>query len=266
MITNAVIIIAWILKLIRLWRLRRPNVSTHQVIRTIGAPAAPFLYLFVVKLISIHLVIIDAFKPHPTRALCSADQPAAKNHHHNGSYLNQIPWRITTNASSRYLIITYKDRGWRGWYCLAYGNHKPMPEPLMKGLVRFNKHGGSWVLIHCFQMAMKPRWLGRNLLAKKVADHGEKVTIISTDKGYLPTTVTNATDRLLQHRWLDKHLHWSWVRCKTRATGRLPGINRHSSSQVPGSQALDQKRPKRSNRVSRYWSGILSWRLTEKVS
>ncbi|MEZ8040464.1 flap endonuclease Xni [Vibrio sp. 10N.286.46.A8] len=195
---------------------------------------------------SIHLVIIDALnlirrvhsvQPDPTDIARTITTTART--------LN----RILNESKPTHIIAVFdhhlQDRGWRAEVLPAYKqNRKPMPEPLMKGLDAIQQAWWELGIDSLLSDGDEADDLVATL-AKKVADHGETVTIISTDKGYCQLLSPTLQIRdYFQHRWLDKPFIEAEFGVKPEQLADYWGLTGVSSSQVPGIPGIGPKAAK----------------------
>ncbi|MCV5274692.1 flap endonuclease Xni, partial [Escherichia coli] len=98
-----------------------------------------------------------------------------------------------------------QDRGWRAEILPDYKqNRKPMPLPLLQGLDAIQQAWWEQGIDSLLSEGDEADDLVATL-ATKVASHGEKVTIVSTDKGYCQLLSPTLQIRdYFQHRWLDE--------------------------------------------------------------
>ncbi|SON50345.1 flap endonuclease Xni [Vibrio tapetis] len=195
---------------------------------------------------SIHLVIIDALnlirrvhavQPDPTDIARTIDTTSKT--------LN----RIIGESEPTHIIAVFdhheQDRGWRAELLPSYKqNRKPMPEPLLKGLESIQD---AWWQLGIDSLLSEGDEADDLVatLATKVASHGEKVTIISTDKGYCQLLSPTLQIRdYFQHRWLDAPFIEKEFGVKPVQLADYWGLTGVSSSQVPGIPGIGPKAAK----------------------
>jgi len=195
---------------------------------------------------AIHLVIIDALNL--IRRVHSA-QPDPTDIPRTIETTQRTLHRIVAEAQPTHIIAVFdhhlQDRGWRAELLPDYKqNRKPMPEPLLKGLDAIQE---AW-----WQMGIDSLLSDGDeaddlvaTLAVKVAGHGEKVTIISTDKGYCQLLSPTLQIRdYFQHRWLDAPFIEKEFGVKPAQLADYWGLTGISSSQVPGIAGIGPKAAK----------------------
>lgn len=195
---------------------------------------------------SIHLVIIDALNL--IRRVHSA-QPdpndIARTIETTGKTLN----RILSEAKPTHIIAVFdhhlQNRGWRADILPTYKeNRKPMPEPLLNGLDAIQEAWWQLGIDSLLSDGDEADDLVATL-ACKVANHGEKVTIVSTDKGYCQLLSPTLQIRdYFQHRWLDAPFIENEFGVKPEQLADYWGLAGVSSSQVPGIPGIGPKAAK----------------------
>jgi protein Xni len=195
---------------------------------------------------SIHLVIIDALNL--IRKVHSA-QPdpndIARTIEATGKTLN----RILSEAKPTHIIAVFdhhlQNRGWRADILPTYKeNRKPMPEPLLNGLDAIQEAWWQLGIDSLLSDGDEADDLVATL-ACKVANHGEKVTIVSTDKGYCQLLSPTLQIRdYFQHRWLDAPFIENEFGVKPEQLADYWGLTGVSSSQVPGIPGIGPKAAK----------------------
>ncbi|GAL24970.1 DNA polymerase I [Vibrio variabilis] len=132
---------------------------------------------------SIHLVIIDALN---LIRRVHAVQPDPNDIERTIQTTSRTLRRIVDEAQPTHIIAVFdhheQDRGWRGDILPEYKqNRKSMPEPLYNGL---DKIQDAWWQLGIDSLLSEGDEADDLVatLAVKVASHGEKVTIVSTDK------------------------------------------------------------------------------------
>ncbi len=195
---------------------------------------------------SIHLVIIDALNL--IRRVHSA-QPDPSDITRTINTTNRTLQRIIDEAQPTHMIAVFdhheQERGWRAELLPNYKqNRKPMPEPLMKGLDAIQQSWWEQGLDSLLSEGDEADDLVATL-ACKVANHGEKVTIVSTDKGYCQLLSPTLQIRdYFQHRWLDEPFIEKEFGVKPKQLADYWGLAGVSSSQVPGIPGIGPKAAK----------------------
>ena len=195
---------------------------------------------------SIHLVIIDALnlirrvhsvQPDPTDMIRTIDTT------------NKTLTRIINEAQPTHIIAVFdhhlQDRGWRAELLPEYKqNRKPMPEALLHGLDSIQSAWWQLGIDSLLSDGDEADDLVATL-AMKVASHNEKVTIISTDKGYCQLLSPTLQIRdYFQHRWLDAPFIEREFGVKPSQLSDYWGLTGISSSQVPGIAGIGPKAAK----------------------
>ncbi|CAH0538929.1 flap endonuclease Xni [Vibrio marisflavi] len=195
---------------------------------------------------SIHLVIIDALNL--IRRVHSV-QPDPSDITRTAETTTRTLNKIIKESKPSHIIAVFdhqnRDRGWRAELLPDYKiNRKPMPEELSKGLDDIQQ---AWWDIGIDSLLSEGDEADDLVatLAVKVASHNEKVTIISTDKGYCQLLSPTLQIRdYFQHRWLDEPFiekEFGVVPSQLADFWGLVGI---SSSQVPGVPGIGPKSAK----------------------
>ncbi len=195
---------------------------------------------------SIHLVIIDALNL--IRRVHSA-QPDPQDMARTIETTARTLQRIIAEAKPTHIIAVFdhhlQDRGWRAQILPSYKqNRKPMPEPLAQGLDAIQQ---AWWELGIDSLLCEGDEADDLVatLAVKVAEHGEKVTIISTDKGYCQLLSPTLQIRdYFQNRWLDAPFIESEFGVKPHQLADYWGLTGISSSQVPGIPGVGPKAAK----------------------
>ena len=195
---------------------------------------------------SIHLVIIDALNL--IRRVHSA-QPDPNDIARTIATTTRTLNRIIKEAEPTHMIAVFdhheQDRGWRAEVIPSYKeNRKPMPEPLLKGLEQIQD---AWWELGIDSLLSDGDEADDLIatLAMKVANHGEKVTIISTDKGYCQILSPTLQIRdYFQHRWLDAPFIEKEFGVKPHQLSDYWGLTGISSSQVSGIPGVGPKAAK----------------------
>ena len=195
---------------------------------------------------SIHLVIIDALNL--IRRVHSA-QPDPADIARTAETTTRTLTKIIKESMPSHIIAVFdhhnRERGWRAEVFPDYKiNRKPMPEELFKGLDDIQQ---AWWEIGIDSLLSEGDEADDLVatLAVKVASHNEKVTIISTDKGYCQLLSPTLQIRdYFQHRWLDEPFIEKEFGVKPDQLADFWGLAGISSSQVPGVPGIGPKSAK----------------------
>lgn len=194
----------------------------------------------------IHLVIIDALNL--IRRVHSA-QPDRSDIERTITTTKRTLQRILNEAQPTHIIAVFdhqlQDRGWRAELLPSYKEQrKPMPEELAAGLDAIQD---AWWQMGIDSLLSEGDEADDLIatLACKVAGHGEKVTIISTDKGYCQLLAPTLQIRdYFQHRWLDSDFIRQEFGVAPEQLTDYWGLTGVSSSQVPGIPGIGPKAAK----------------------
>ncbi|WP_413284990.1 flap endonuclease Xni [Vibrio sp. MA40-2] len=195
---------------------------------------------------SIHLVIIDALNL--IRRVHSA-QPDPNDINRTIETTKRTLNRIVSESEPTHIIAVFdhhlQDRGWRAELLPTYKqNRKPMPEPLKNGLDSIQEAWWQMGIDSLLSEGDEADDLVATL-AVKVAQHDEKVTIISTDKGYCQLLAPTLQIRdYFQHRWLDTSFVENEFAVKPDQLSDYWGLTGVSSSQVSGIPGVGPKAAK----------------------
>ncbi|MBD1564157.1 flap endonuclease Xni [Vibrio sp. S12_S33] len=195
---------------------------------------------------SLHLVIIDALNL--IRRVHSA-QPDPNDIVRTIETTSRTLHRIINEAQPTHIIAVFdhhlQDRGWRAEILPSYKEgRKPMPKPLQLGLESIQQAWWELGIDSLLSDGDEADDLVATL-ATKVASHGEKVTIISTDKGYCQLLSPTLQIRdYFQHRWLDAPFIEQEFGVKPQQLTNYWGLTGMSSSQVPGIPGVGPKAAK----------------------
>ncbi|WCP67902.1 flap endonuclease Xni [Vibrio tubiashii] len=195
---------------------------------------------------SIHLVIIDALNL--IRRVHSA-QPDPTDIARTINTTTRTLNRILSESQPTHIIAVFdhhlQERGWRAEILPEYKqNRKPMPEPLLQGLESIQDAWWKLGIDSLLSDGDEADDLVATL-ATKVANHGEKVTIVSTDKGYCQLLSPTLQIRdYFQHRWLDEPFIEAEFGVKPNQLADYWGLTGISSSQVPGVPGVGPKAAK----------------------
>ncbi|ASI90091.1 flap endonuclease Xni [Vibrio mediterranei] len=195
---------------------------------------------------SIHLVIIDALN---LLRRVHAVQPDSTDIDRTIQTTSRTLHRILDESKPTHIIAVFdhheQDRGWRADILPEYKqNRKPMPEPLFNGLEKIQD---AWWQLGIDSLLSEGDEADDLVatLAVKVASHNEKVTIISTDKGYCQILSPTLQIRdYFQHRWLDAPFVEQEFGVKPEQLADYWGLTGISSSQVPGVAGVGPKAAK----------------------
>lgn len=194
----------------------------------------------------IHLVIIDALNL--IRRVHSA-QPDPNDIARTIETTKRTLNRILSESSPTHIIAVFdhhlQDRGWRAKLLPQYKeNRKPMPEPLKNGLDSIQEAWWELGIDSLLSEGDEADDLVATL-AVKVAQHGERVTIVSTDKGYCQLLAPTLQIRdYFQHRWLDVAFVEKEFGVKPSQLSDYWGLTGISSSQVTGIPGIGPKAAK----------------------
>lgn len=195
---------------------------------------------------SIHLVIIDALNL--IRRVHSA-QPDPEDIARTIETTKRTLNRIISEAQPTHIVAVFdhnsENRGWRADLLPNYKQgRKPMPEPLLHGLDTIQQAWWELGIDSLLSSGDEADDLVATL-AIKVAEHEQKVTIISTDKGYCQILSPTLQIRdYFQHRWLDAPFVEQEFGVKPQQLPDYWGFTGISSSQVPGVPGLGPKAAK----------------------
>lgn len=195
---------------------------------------------------AIHLVIIDALNL--IRRVHSA-QPDPNDIANTITNTGRTLQRIIREAQPTHIVAVFDhlgtDRGWRAKILPEYKQgRKPMPEPLLQGLEKIQDAWWEMGIDSLLSEGDEADDLVATL-AQKVASHGEKVTIVSTDKGYCQLLSPTLQIRdYFQHRWLDEPFIANEFGVKPTQLADYWGLAGISSSQVPGIPGIGPKAAK----------------------
>ncbi|EHZ7343540.1 flap endonuclease Xni [Vibrio vulnificus] len=195
---------------------------------------------------AIHLVIIDALNL--IRRVHSA-QPDPTDIANTIQNTCRTLQRIISESHPTHIVAVFdhlgSDRGWRAEILPEYKQgRKPMPEPLLNGLEKIQD---AWWQLGIDSLLSEGDEADDLVatLACKVAQHGEKVTIISTDKGYCQLLSPTLQIRdYFQHRWLDQPFIEQEFGVKPQQLSDYWGLTGISSSQVTGIPGIGPKAAK----------------------
>ncbi|MCE0493048.1 flap endonuclease Xni [Vibrio salinus] len=192
---------------------------------------------------SIHLVIIDALNL--IRRVHSA-QPDPADIDRTIETTKRTLTRIINESKPTHIVAVFDhnsdDRGWRASLLPEYKQgRKPMPVPLQEGMDVIQQAWWELGIDSLLSSGDEADDLVATL-AIKVAKHGEKVTIISTDKGYCQILSPTLQIRdYFQHRWLDAPFVKKEFGVQPEQLPDYWGFTGISSSQISGVPGLGPK-------------------------
>lgn len=199
--------------------------------------------LIFLVLMSLHLVIIDALNL--IRRVHSA-QPDPTDISRTTATTCRTLQRIIDESAPTHIIAVFdhylQDRGWRAQLLPTYKQgRKPMPTSLQEGLESIQQAWWELGIDALLSDGDEADDLVATL-ACKVANHQEKVTIISTDKGYCQLLSPTLQIRdYFQQRWLDAPFIEKEFGVQPRQLADFWGLTGISSSQVPGVTGIGPK-------------------------
>ncbi|MGL5431044.1 MAG: flap endonuclease Xni [Vibrio sp.] len=204
---------------------------------------------------SLHLVIIDALNL--IRRVHSA-QPAPNDIARTAQTTTRTLQRIINEAQPSHMIAVFDhqlaDRGWRAQLLPSYkANRKPMPEMLQQGLETIQD---AWWQLGIDSLLSEGDEADDLIatLACKVAGRQQKVTIISTDKGYCQLLSPTLQIRdYFQQRWLDQPFIAQEFGVAPAQLTDYWGLTGVSSSQIPGVVGIG---PKAAQQILHQFSSI----------
>jgi protein Xni len=195
---------------------------------------------------SIHLVIIDALNL--IRRVHSA-QPDPNDIPRTIETTTRTLNRVIQESQPTHIIAVFDhhldDRGWRAKLLPSYKEgRKPMPEVLRSNLDNIQQAWWELGIDSLLSSGDEADDLVATL-AVKVASHHEKVTIISTDKGYCQLLSPSLQIRdYFQHRWLDVPFVEKEFGVKPNQLADYWGLTGISSSQISGVPGIGPKAAK----------------------
>lgn len=192
---------------------------------------------------SLHLVIIDALNL--LRRVHSA-QPDPDDIARTITTTSRTLNRVIQEAQPTHIVAVFdhhsSDRGWRAELLPSYKEgRKPMPTVLEQNLDRIQQAWWELGIDSLLSEGDEADDLVATL-AVKVASHSEKVTIISTDKGYCQILSPTLQIRdYFQQRWLDAPFIDKEFGVKPEQLPDYWGLTGISSSQVSGVPGVGPK-------------------------
>lgn len=193
---------------------------------------------------SLHLVIIDALNL--IRRVHSA-QPDETDIDRTIQTTQRTLHKIITQTQPTHMIAVFdhhlQERGWRAQLLPHYKqDRKPMPEPLSLGLERIQEAWWQMGLDALLSEGDEADDLVATLAMKVGANPQNKVTIISTDKGYCQLLQPNILIRdYFQQRWLDANFVKNEFGVQPEQLTDYWGITGISSSKISGIPGLGPK-------------------------
>ncbi|HHR6053094.1 TPA: flap endonuclease Xni [Providencia alcalifaciens] len=154
--------------------------------------------------------------------------------------------QLINHTNATHVVVVFDEEGrhhsWRHEKLPDYkAGRQPMPESLHTELpnlvAQFEENG-----IHCWQSEGDEADDLAATLAKRIADSGHTVTIVSTDKGYCQLLSPNLRIRdYFQKRWLDVPFIENEFGVKPEQLPDYWGLAGISSSKVPGIAGIGAK-------------------------
>jgi protein Xni len=195
---------------------------------------------------SLHLVIIDALN---LIRRVHAAQPDPDDIARTITTTTRTLNRVIQEAKPTHIVAVFdhhlNDRGWRGDLLPSYKEgRKPMPAVLQQNLDSIQQAWWELGIDSLLSNGDEADDLVATL-AVKVASHNEKVTIISTDKGYCQILSPTLQIRdYFQQRWLDTPFIAKEFGVQPEQLADYWGLTGISSSQVSGIPGIGPKAAK----------------------
>ncbi|PSW01673.1 flap endonuclease Xni [Photobacterium lipolyticum] len=192
---------------------------------------------------SIHLVVIDALN---LIRRVHAAQPGEPDVHNTARVCCQALGKIIKSSIPSHIVAVFDhhsdDRGWRAELLPHYKEgRKPMPPELVEGMETIQDAFMGMGVDSLLSDGDEADDLVATL-ALKVADRGEQVTIISTDKGYCQLLRPTLRVRdYFQQRWLDSPFVEKEYGVKPEQLPDYWGLAGISSSKIPGIPGIGPK-------------------------
>ena len=192
---------------------------------------------------SIHLVVIDALN---LIRRVHAAQPGEPDVQNTARVCCQALGKIIKSSTPSHIVAVFDhhsdDRGWRAELLPHYKEgRKPMPPELVEGMEVIQDAFMAMGIDSLLSDGDEADDLVATL-ALKVADRGEKVTIISTDKGYCQLLRPTLYVRdYFQQRWLDSPFVEKEYGVKPEQLTDYWGLAGISSSKIPGIPGIGPK-------------------------
>ncbi|MGF1760822.1 flap endonuclease Xni [Photobacterium sagamiensis] len=192
---------------------------------------------------SIHLVVIDALN---LIRRVHAAQPGEPDVHNTARVCCQALGKIIKSSTPSHIVAVFDhhsdDRGWRAELLPHYKEgRKPMPPELVEGMEVIQDAFMAMGIDSLLSDGDEADDLVATL-ALKVADRGENVTIISTDKGYCQLLRPTLYVRdYFQQRWLDSPFVEKEYGVKPEQLTDYWGLAGISSSKIPGIPGIGPK-------------------------
>ena len=192
---------------------------------------------------SIHLVVIDALN---LIRRVHAAQPGEPDIQNTARVCCQTLRKIIISSSPTHIVAVFdhhgEDRGWRAELLPGYKEgRKPMPPELLEGLDTVQDAFMAMGVDSLLSDGDEADDLVATL-ALKVADRGQQVTIISTDKGYCQLLRPTLRIRdYFQQRWLDSPFIEKEFGVRPEQLPDYWGLAGISSSKIPGIAGIGPK-------------------------
>lgn len=192
---------------------------------------------------SIHLVVIDALN---LIRRVHAAQPGEPDVQNTARVCCQALGKIIKSSIPSHIVAVFDhhsdDRGWRAELLPHYKEgRKPMPPELAEGMEAIQDAFMAMGIDSLLSDGDEADDLVATL-ALKVADRGEQVTIISTDKGYCQLLRPTLRVRdYFQQRWLDSPFVEKEYGVKPEQLPDYWGLAGISSSKIPGIPGIGPK-------------------------
>ncbi|WP_311567791.1 flap endonuclease Xni [Photobacterium arenosum] len=192
---------------------------------------------------SIHLVVIDALN---LIRRVHAAQPGEPDIASTSKVCCQALSKIIAISQPTHIVAVFDhhgdDRGWRAELLPNYKEgRKPMPPELQTGMEQIQDDFMALGVDSLLSDGDEADDLIATL-ALKVADHGGKVTIVSTDKGYCQLLRPTVMIRdYFQQRWLDSPFIAKEFGVRPEQLPDYWGLAGISSSKIPGVPGIGPK-------------------------
>lgn len=192
---------------------------------------------------SIHLVVIDALN---LIRRVHAAQPGEPDVQNTARVCCQALGKIINSSNPTHIVAVFdhhgEDRGWRADLLPHYKEgRKPMPPELLAGMDEIQDAFMAIGIDSLLSDGDEADDLVATL-ALKVADRGQQVTIVSTDKGYCQLLRPTLRIRdYFQQRWLDSPFIEKEYGVKPEQLPDYWGLAGISSSKIPGIPGIGPK-------------------------
>ena len=192
---------------------------------------------------SIHLVVIDALN---LIRRVHAAQPGEPDVLNTARVCCQALGKIISSSDPTHIVAVFdhhgEDRGWRAELLPGYKEgRKPMPPELLEGMDTIQDAFMEMGVDSLLSDGDEADDLVATL-ALKVADRGQQVTIVSTDKGYCQLLRPTLRIRdYFQQRWLDSPFVEKEFGVKPEQLPDYWGLAGISSSKIPGIAGIGPK-------------------------